>query len=497
MKHWLLVKRWSLAIAAATSLTVGAMALLSCGGEGGPVGGGGGGGGNGFTAQFLALLPAGQAGATYVGSDTCKTCHNGGPSAHSRVTGEQIWNEWHDTMHALKNVACEQCHGPGSVHSQQASPDATTILTAAKATSPIVCAQCHGPVYDKWFASKHRQIIPDPINSAASNPASGGRSSRCIQCHSGVFRTLTAEQGIDVGTMSDQAIIALATATVNDVPHIASCVTCHNPHKNTGNLTGAGEEAYLRHKTFNTDITPVAPGTTAASFVNFDHICAECHNGRGGNPADSALTTGTSRPNMHSSNQYNMLMGFGGVEGAGVVERNTAHATAPGQCTHCHMPNSDHTFTTKYDVSCAPCHTAADAAARVTAVRGQILDDLYSLLVRMKSWSQTTFGDPDLWDYTSNIQALTPPKTPPNQSLVPIQIKRARHNYFFIVRDACYGPHNAPYAEHLIRVANDNLDALGVPGAPNPGRSNSRPMELAVLKETLQRWSQVEHEAGD
>ena len=200
---------------------------------------------------------------------------------------------------------------------------------------------------------------------------------------------------------------------------------------------------------------------------------------------------------MHSSNQYNMLMGIGGVEGSGVVERNTAHATAPGQCSHCHMPNADHTFTTKYDVSCAPCHTAADAAARVTSVRGQILDELYSMLVRLRGWSQTTFGDPDLWDYTSNIQALVPPKTPPNQTLVPIQVKRARHNYFFIVRDACYGPHNAPYAEHLIRVANDNLDAVGAPNPLGPSRGTTRATELAALKETLTRWNRVEHEAGD
>lgn len=497
MKHWFQVtKRWSLAIASAATLTIGAMALLSCGGEGGPISGGGGGGTNSFTAQFMALLPAGQAGATYVGPQTCKNCHNGviSQASHGRVNGsEPYYDEWSGTVHATKNVACEQCHGPGSNHASQASPDATTILTGSKMTSPIVCAQCHGPTYDQWFASKHRQIIPDPINEAGSNPAQYGRSSRCIQCHSGVFRTLTAEKGVDVGTMTDAQIKSLADDTVNLVPHIAACDTCHNPHKVTGNVNGDGKEVQLRHLTFNTDITPVQAGTTAASFVNYNHICAQCHNGRGVNPSDAALTSGTSRPGMHSSNQFQMLMGFGGVEGSGVVERNTAHAQAPGQCSHCHMPDASHTFTTKYDVSCSPCHSAADAAARVTSVRTQMLNDLYALLTRMQAWSQTTFGDPDLWDYTSNIQALTPPKTPPTQSLVPIQIKRARHNYFFIVRDACYGPHNAPYANHLLQVANDNLDALGVPPTPPPGRSTSNAAKAAVVKDTLKRWEQVEH----
>lgn len=497
MKHWFKVtKRWSLAIASAATLTIGAMALLSCGGEGGPInGGGGGGGGNSFTAQFMALLPAGQAGATYVGPDTCKNCHNGTGPAHSRTSNpnEPYFDEWHDTLHASKNVTCESCHGPGSNHANATTPDATTILTAPNSNSPIVCAQCHGPTYDQWFASKHRQLIVAPVEEAGSNPAQYGRSSRCIQCHSGLFRTETAEKGVDVGTMTDQQIIDLSEETINNVPSIANCDTCHNPHKKTGNLTGEGEEKQLRHLTFNTDTTPVGPSKPASSFVNFDHICAQCHNGRGADPSDAKLQSGTSRPNMHASNQYQMLMGFAGVEGSGVVQRNTAHATAPGQCSHCHMPNASHTFTTNLEVSCAPCHSASDAAERLVTVRAQMINDLYAIRGRMAAWSQATFGDPDLWDYTSNIQALG--KTPPNQTLVPIQIKRARHNYYFIVNDACYGPHNFPYAETLITVAGENLDTLGFMAAPRTSVSNAD--KLSVLKQDLARWQQVDQEAGE
>jgi hypothetical protein len=502
MKHWFQhTKRWSLAIASAATLTIGAMVLLSCGGEGGPIGSGGGGGGNNsFTAQFMALLPAGQAGATYVGPDTCKTCHNGAGTGVYKgrlVSTEPYFDEWHATKHATKNVACEQCHGPGSIHA--ANPATDNILTGANSGSPIICAQCHGPIYDQWYSSKHRQLIVAPVEEAATTPAQYGRSSRCIQCHSGLFRTMTAEKGVDVGTMTDQQIIDLSEETVNNVPHIASCNTCHNPHKQTGNLTGNGKEVQLRHLTFNTDTAPVGASQPASSFVNYNHICAQCHNGRGVDPSDAKLTTGTARPSMHDSNQFQMLMGFGGVEGSGVVQRNTAHATAPGQCSHCHMPNSSHTFTTNLETSCAPCHTATDAAARLLDARSQMINNLYALLTRMRAWSQTTFGDPDLWDYTTNIQALTPPKTPPNQTLVPIQIKRARHNYFFIIRDACFGPHNYPYAVTLLTVANQNLDTLGVPGAPAPGRGvePTTAQKLAILKDQLARWQKVDHESGE
>jgi hypothetical protein len=295
--------------------------------------------------------------------------------------------------------------------------------------------------------------------------------------------------------MTDQSIRDLAEETINHVPNTASCVTCHNPHKNTENLSDNGKEVQLRHKVFNTDTGPVGPSATAASFVNYDHICAQCHNGRGTDPSDAKLTSGTARPSMHDSNQFQMLMGFGGVEGGGPVERNTAHAQAPGQCSPCHMPNSKHTFVTNYESSCSPCHTATDASTRTTTVRSEILNELYSLLLRMQSWAQTTYGNSLYWEYTSTITAEG--GTPPSQAGVPIQVKRARHNYYFVIRDACFGPHNAPYALHLIRVANDNMDVLGVPRSAPQGRGVSQQQMLEVFKTQLAKWRLIEHEAGD
>lgn len=490
MKQWFsYAKRWFLAIASVASLTIGAMMLLSCGGEGGPVGGGGtnGGGGTSFNQEFLALLPAGQTGATFVGPETCKNCHNAGD--------DPVYTKWHDTAHASNNVACESCHGPGSVHALNPSKD--NILTFPNSTSPIVCAQCHGPIYNEWAGSKHSRLIPDPVDEAGANPAVYGRSSRCIQCHSGLFRAQISEKGIDVGTLDDDTFKQIAEETSTQVPYIASCVTCHNPHQKTGNLTWQGNEVQLYHTVFNTDTTPIGPGSTAAQFVNFNHSCAECHNGRGTSATDAKLNSGTARPNMHDSNQYNMLMGVGGYEGTGIVVRNTAHATAPGQCSHCHMPDSSHGYTVKYDVSCAPCHSAADAAARVTAVRSDIVNKLYDLLARMEAWATAKFGNKDLWDYTSNIEAEG--GTPPDQSLVPIQIKRARHNYFFVIRDSSLAPHNAPYARSLIDIANDQISAIPAQAPQMVVKDSGLTTEqkYQVLMQTLERARRADRMAQD
>jgi hypothetical protein len=78
----------------------------------------------------------------------------------------------------------------------------------------------------------------------------------------------------------------------------------------------------------------------------------------------------------------------------------------------------------------------------------------------METWAKAKFTNDLFWEYTSNITAEG--FTAPSQSLVPIEIKRARHNYYFIIRSGDYGVHNAPYARQLLKIANTNLDTLGV-----------------------------------
>lgn len=457
--------QWLITLFASASMIAAALALHGCGGVGGPQTDTG--GLPSVTQQFLALLGVEQRSATNIGSEACADCHGG------KNPDDPIYAHWKDTVHAEKGVTCERCHGPGSAH--QAAPSKENILTFPKSTSPIVCAQCHGPTHDQFNFSAHVKLIASPVERGVTSP-SAIRSSACMSCHSGLFRTMVHDKEKKLADLTDDEIKWIAENTITGSPHSASCVTCHNPHAKTGNLTDEGKEVMLRKKNFNTDTTNVAPGTTPEQFVNFDHGCAQCHNGRGTNPADNRLEAGTARPSMHDSNQYNMLMGFGAVEGSGPVQRNTAHATAPGQCTKCHMPDSRHTFTVSYDKGCAPCHTAADAAARAGQVKSEILGLLVALRTRMEGWARTNLGDEDFWDYTSVIQGEG--KTPPNQANVPIEIKRARHNYYFVIRSGDYGTHNAPYAKHIIGVANTNLDALNAPQAGASRLSNDEKFRL-------------------
>ncbi len=489
-------KRWFISLFASIPVVAAVLALQSCGGVGGPTAANGGGGvGGGVTAEFLALLSDEQKTAKYITPEDCAACHGG------KNADDPIYKHWKDTKHAAKGVTCEKCHGPGSAH--KANPTKTNILTFPKVSNPVVCAQCHGPIAQQYSISGHNQLIAAPVEEAIQNPNQYGRSSKCIACHSGVVR-IEQNKGMDenppvevIGSFTDDVIKELCESTMNDVPHIANCATCHNPHKQTGNLNAEGEEKQLRRQTFNTDTAPIGPGSSSTSFTTFNHGCAQCHNGRGADPSDAKLKTGTARPNMHDSNQFNMLMGVAGVEeGNGPIVRNTPHSTAPGQCSKCHMPSGNHAMKVNYDVSCTPCHSAADAAARMGSTRSAIVDALLALRGRMTNWAVATFpgkaGNTLFWDYTSMITAEDPTFVPPDQTLVPIEIKRARHNYYFVIRSGDYGAHNAPYARYLITVANNNLDRL-----PNPPAA-ARPScldfnsKFQILKNDGKRASQAD-----
>lgn len=466
------------------ALAVAVLALGGCGGGGGPLVQAPGTGTPSPSSRFIALLPAAQKDATYVGAEQCARCHGAG----SRQTGaEPVAVAWSKTKHAQVNVGCEQCHGPGSRHA--AAPSKENILTYPNVASSVVCAQCHGTIAAQYEQSGHAGVVEVVIEEAESNPNVYGKT--CFRCHSAPFRAQMVDSKLTYGQTRDaidSAIQAMSADPIVEIAHAthesASCASCHDPHRQTGNLTWQGKEVQLRRAVSNTDTTDVAPGTPVKQHTTFNQICASCHNGRGGNPSDAALNTGTARPNFHDSNQYNMLMGMTGVEEQpGPVVRTTAHATAPGQCSHCHVANARHTFTVSYDTGCSPCHTTADAAARVQATKSQTEQGLLALRSRLQAWSQQTFGDPDLWNYTTLIPAG---KTAPPQAQVPIEVKRSRHNYWFILRDASFGVHNAAYARYLLDVANANLDQLGV-GADSRAASLSPATRRAILQSDLQR----------
>jgi len=172
-------------------------------------------------ASSIAVSAAPADSPTYVGSDTCKTCH------------EEIFNNLQKTPHfAIETGArrgwaqksCESCHGPGSKHAESASAD--DIRNPAKLPAAEVdrtCLTCH----------LNQKTPGGRIASGHAKDQVG-----CTTCHS-----IHGEGGAKLVEHAKAAINArcstchLSQAASFNKPYkhrlpegAMSCVDCHNPH---------------------------------------------------------------------------------------------------------------------------------------------------------------------------------------------------------------------------------------------------------------------------
>lgn len=190
---------WPITLLGAAPVVALVLALQSCAGVGGSavdVGGG-----TSITKEFLALLTDEQKASDYIGNDACST-----PTCHG-AAADPVKDHFDLTAHAAKGVTCEKCHGPGGAHA--AAPSKTNILTLPGSGSPVVCAQCHGPLHEDYNFSKHVGYISSPVTSASLS-AANTKSSRCIACHSGLFRATVYDRGKDVGNFTDAELMQIA-----------------------------------------------------------------------------------------------------------------------------------------------------------------------------------------------------------------------------------------------------------------------------------------------
>lgn len=494
-------RRTLLALALAGGLS--AFAIGGCGSTSVPnvhpgngAGGGGGGGQVGPAPdQVLALLPEAQRGSTYVGNDTCASCHGSADERHFAPAMNVA--DFRASAHGQAQIACEMCHGPGSNHATGPAED--NILGFPELASHEVCAACHTEVAQQYSESKHAHIVEAPVEDAVGDPA--GRRD-CLTCHSAPFRLATVDQPLSEGKDLTEINAQLAALSPEEISHMAeqtkssvSCANCHDPHKRTGNVNAQGEDHQVRRALTQRNPANVPPlGTALADFKTYDHECAACHMGgssRTANTTDAALRSGSARPNMHDNPQFYMLMGRGGVESNEASDDDTdadlaQHSVVPGQCSKCHMPNGNHRMEVDYGVSCAPCHSASDAAALATNQHAEITQRLANLRARFETWAQNNHNDSASWDYTSMIPAGH--VRPPAASL-PIELIRARHNYYFIERDLSLGVHNPGYTDELLDVAEAQMTALGIaPVASGRSRADIEQM----LRDDRRRAAEAE-----
>jgi DmsE family decaheme c-type cytochrome len=191
------------------------------------------------------VAPAASAPASqYVGSETCKGCH------------EDVYKNFEGTMHVqtLKtkepaHQGCEGCHGPGAAH-VEGGGDKTKIFRFAAVNSEEVTRRCQSCHESKMEQRQFQQSPHNDNNVTCTSCHSVHKSKReyllnapqtqlCYSCH--------AEQRADFQKPFRHR--------VNE--GLIKCTDCHNPH-------GALRDRQLR------------------STANQDLICGKCHSDKRG-----------------------------------------------------------------------------------------------------------------------------------------------------------------------------------------------------------------------
>jgi predicted CXXCH cytochrome family protein len=159
------------------------------------------------------MMPPQIAGAKFVGSKDCVQCH------------ENITSGFHDATHAklmtgganAKNMGCETCHGPGSIHSNKGG-GMDNIINPER--NPETCFQCH---LDK----RGEFALPN------SHPVAHGKMS-CSDCHDPHKGDAIIGGGTKLSAANDTCFKCHESQRGPFVfEHEAlrdNCTTCHNPH---------------------------------------------------------------------------------------------------------------------------------------------------------------------------------------------------------------------------------------------------------------------------
>ncbi len=161
----------------------------------------------------VEMAPPQIPGATYVGSEACEQCH------------EDVYRDFKTATHYhlkapgenAKDVGCESCHGPGSLHVDSGGAPRTIINPRR---SPEVCFQCHLDKQAEFNLPSHHPVIEGKVSCGdCHDPHKGsvimgggtelmGKNEVCAKCHTEQFGPFVFEHE----AMRE------------------GCTTCHNPH---------------------------------------------------------------------------------------------------------------------------------------------------------------------------------------------------------------------------------------------------------------------------
>lgn len=208
--------------------------------------------------------PASAAGATFVGKDTCVTCHEPQKAGYENSLHHKVADP--RSPEALKS--CETCHGAGSKHAEDPEKNKLrkfSTLSADETTA--VCATCHvSGEHALWAGSKHEARGVSCTTCHSVHNPKGEKQLKaetqpklCSSCHQNIVNKMNRFNHMPVredkmmcsschNTHGSANVKMLKTGTTVDqactschaekrgpflwehAPVANACVTCHDPH---------------------------------------------------------------------------------------------------------------------------------------------------------------------------------------------------------------------------------------------------------------------------
>lgn len=393
----------------------------------------------------------------------CLSCHTVGFGEEGGFVSRAVTN-------VLAGVQCESCHGPGADHVDNIMDESLRPKKSLAMLDASICGKCHTgahqPTFDEWSESAHAGAHFWEADAPDFLDPNSTRLTSCGICHSGDYRQLALEEG---QTVTKTSLIDYGYTSVDQL-HSQVCVTCHDPHKQTGHGFNppAGHDTQLRYPL----VTVPTPSNVEADAINPDrfNLCGQCHHTRSGDHWKK-----TSRP-PHHSHQVNMGNGEMALPaGSAPLAVGGAHyhfAATDRQCATCHMkkveqssPTDDnpndtgHTFEVNVS-ACSDCHPSVNPNTLMTTLQNRVKARLESIKARLDAKAGQAAN---WWEFTSNggpsgaqasLGGLSAEDTD--------RVKQIRFCYYFVDYDGSLGIHNPHYTDALLDKAEALLAFLGL-----------------------------------